>query len=147
MDQLRPRIAIQAAPGASLPAYETEGSAGMDLRANEEAALQPGERILVGTGLRMAIPAGFEGQVRPRSGLALRQGLGCVNSPGTIDSDFRGEVKVLLINWGSEIVQIARGDRIAQLVIAPVARAEWEQVGDLDETMRGEGGFGSTGRN
>jgi dUTP pyrophosphatase len=118
----------------------------MDLRANEEASLEPGGRRLIGTGLRMAIPAGFEGQVRPRSGLALRMGIGCLNSPGTIDSDFRGEVKVLLINWGSEVVQIARGDRIAQLVIAPVARAEWEPSIDLDETTRGEGGFGSTGR-
>lgn len=145
MPQIRVSIPVQAERGAALPSYETPGSAGMDLRANEPAKLGPGERCLVGTGLRMAIPEGFEGQVRPRSGLALRLGLSMVNTPGTIDSDYRGELKILLINLGSEVVQIEKGDRIAQLVVAPVARAEWALVDDLSQTERGESGFGSTG--
>ncbi len=129
-----------------LPAYETPGSAGMDLRAMvaETESVAPGERALIATGLRLAIPEGFEGQVRPRSGLALKTGLTVANAPGTIDSDYRGEVKVILINLGPDPVEISHGDRIAQLVIAPVARAVWRE-GPLDQTARGEGGFGSTG--
>lgn len=131
--------------GGQLPSYGSAEAAGMDLRCVEEVVLGPGERALVRTGLRMAIPKGFEGQVRPRSGLALKHGIGCVNSPGTIDSDYRGEVGVILVNWGQETVRLAAGERIAQLVIAPVVRAQIAQVGDLDETERGGGGFGSTG--
>ena len=132
-------------PGARAPAYQTEGSAGMDLRSNEEVELQPGGRQLVKTGLRIAIPKGFEGQVRPRSGLALKHGISMVNTPGTIDSDYRGEIQVLLINLGQSVVKLERGERIAQLVICPVTRAEINVVDRLDETERGEGGFGSTG--
>lgn len=130
-----------------LPAYETGGSAGMDLRAmlaGGEETVAPGARVLIPTGLRIAIPEGFEGQVRPRSGLALRKGLTVANAPGTIDADYRGEVKVILINLGAEPVAITHGDRIAQLVIAPVARAVWAE-GPLQDTARGAGGFGSTG--
>jgi len=130
-----------------LPAYETPGAAGMDLRAAVDApvTLVPGARTLIPTGFSIAVPEGFEAQVRPRSGLALKQGLSIPNAPGTIDSDYRGEVKVILINLGQEPAQIARGDRIAQLVIAPVARADIVEVATLDETARGAGGFGSTG--
>ena len=130
-----------------LPAYETPGAAGMDLRAAMEApvVLEPGARAAIPTGLALALPEGFEGQVRPRSGFALRDGVTALNSPGTVDSDYRGEVKVILVNHGDRAVTIARGDRIAQLVIAPVARAAWDEVESLDETARGEGGFGSTG--
>ena len=117
----------------------------MDLRANEECDLQPGERRAVSTGIRIAVPEGYEGQVRPRSGLALSKGLSIPNAPGTIDADYRGEVKVILINLGAEPVLIKRGDRIAQLVIGPVARVEWETCDDLPSSGRGEGGFGSTG--
>lgn len=143
------RIALE--PGCEdlpLPQYATPHAAGMDLRAavTEPVTLQPGERRLVPTGLRIALPEGFEGQVRPRSGLALRHGISMVNTPGTIDADYRGEVRVLLINLGNEPFTIHRGDRIAQLVIAPVSRCVWEPVADLDETPRGTGGFGSTGR-
>jgi len=129
-----------------LPAYATEGSAGMDLRADQAVALGPGERALVPTGLSIAIPAGYEGQVRPRSGLALREGVTCLNTPGTIDSDFRGEVSVILANLGQAPVSLARGDRIAQLVIAPVERAELVESRELPKTTRGGGGFGHTGR-
>ena len=132
-----------------LPAYETAQAAGMDLRAAvpEEApmVLRPGSRAPVPTGLAFALPAGFEAQVRPRSGLAAKQGVTCLNTPGTIDADYRGEVMVILINLGEEDVTIRRGDRIAQLVIAPVAQAGWSEVESLDETARGAGGFGSTG--
>ena len=128
-----------------LPAYATEGSAGLDLRADTPVSLAPGERALVPTGLSVAIPPGYEGQVRPRSGLALRSGVTCLNSPGTVDSDFRGEIEVILINFGQEPFAVSRGDRIAQLVVAPVARAQWRMVADLDETARGPGGFGSSG--
>ncbi len=130
-----------------LPQYQTEDSAGLDLHADIDAPLhlEPGERVLVPTGLAIAIPPGFEGQVRPRSGLARRHGLTLLNSPGTIDADYRGEVQVLLINLGNEAVKIGYGDRIAQLVIAPVARATLVEVANLDETARGEGGFGHTG--
>lgn len=117
----------------------------MDLRSTVEVELQPGERRLVPTGLKAAIPLGFEGQVRPRSGLALRHGLSMVNSPGTIDSDYRGEIGVILINHGQDVVKLQQGERIGQLVICPVYRAEWQVTASLDETTRGEGGFGSTG--
>jgi dUTP pyrophosphatase len=145
-------IAITRLPhaeGLPLPAYETEHAAGMDLRAavpeGEPVTLRPGDRRAVPTGLAMAIPPGFEGQVRPRSGLALRHGVTGVNSPGTIDADYRGEVHVILINHGSEDFVVRRGDRIAQLLIAPVVQATWLEVESLDETARGSGGFGSTG--
>jgi len=136
--------------GLSLPDYETALSAGMDLRAalpeGAPVTLQPGERCLTPTGLAIALPAGFEAQVRPRSGLALKHGLTCLNTPGTIDADYRGEVKVILINLGQEPFVIKRGERIAQLVAAPVTRANWARVDILPESDRGDGGFGSTGR-
>ncbi len=132
-----------------LPAYKTHGAAGMDLVAALDAdapeTLSPGERRLVPTGLAMALPEGFEAQVRPRSGLALNYGVTCLNAPGTIDADYRGEVQVLLINHGGEPFVIRRGDRIAQLVVAPVVQALWEDVERLPLTVRGAGGFGSTG--
>lgn len=131
--------------GATAPGYATDGAAGMDLRCIEDISLAPGERCLARTGVRMAIPEGFEGQVRPRSGLALRHGLSMVNSPGTIDSDYRGEIGVILINHGQDVVKLSCGERIAQLVITSVVRADVKIVTSLDETERGEGGFGSTG--
>ena len=131
--------------GLELPAYATDGAAGMDVLAAEDLTLVPGGRHAVATGLAMAIPPGFEVQVRPRSGLALKHGITVPNTPGTIDSDYRGELKVILINHGSDPFQIRRGDRIAQLVLAPVIRASWLVSDELDETARGEGGFGSTG--
>ena len=129
-----------------LPSYATAAAAGLDLRADEAKTLRPGERALVPTGLAIAIPAGYEGQVRPRSGLALRNGITCLNTPGTIDSDYRGEVCVILVNLGQETFELARGERIAQLVIAPVSRAQLAQVDELPPTHRGSGGFGHTGR-
>ncbi|HJN73415.1 MAG TPA: dUTP diphosphatase [Myxococcota bacterium] len=133
--------------GLELPGYQTDGSAGMDLRAAvlEPLVLEPGERQAVPTGMRIAISGGFEGQVRARSGLAFRKGLAVINAPGTIDSDYRGELKVLLINHGTDRILIERGERIAQLVIAPVVQATVVEVEDLDATQRGGGGFGSTG--
>jgi len=135
--------------GLDLPAYETPGSAGMDLRAavDEDAPLEiaPGGRFAVPTGLVMEIPQGFEGQVRPRSGLALKSGITCLNTPGTIDSDYRGEVKVILANLGAEPFTVSRGMRIAQLVIAPVVQARVTVHDSVSETTRGTGGFGSTG--
>ncbi|WP_420406687.1 dUTP diphosphatase [Hoeflea sp.] len=135
--------------GLALPTYETPGSAGMDLRAavpeEEPLEIGPGGRAAVPTGLAMEIPAGFEGQVRPRSGLALKSGITCLNTPGTIDSDYRGEVKVILANLGAETFNVTRGMRIAQLVIAPVVQARIVVAQTLKETERGEGGFGSTG--
>ncbi len=133
--------------GLPLPAYETAGAAGLDLRAALDAPLSvaPGARVLVPTGLTMAIPAGHEGQVRARSGLALRHGLAVLNAPGTIDADYRGEVKVILANLGQETVVLERGERVAQLVIAPVVQTRINVVESLDETDRGAGGFGSTG--
>jgi len=131
--------------GLELPEYATEGAAGMDVLAAEDVALPPGARHAVATGLAVAIPPGFEIQVRPRSGLALKHGITVPNTPGTIDSDYRGELKVILINHGGEPFEIRRGDRVAQLVLAPVTRASWLKVDELDETLRGEGGFGSTG--
>ena len=129
-----------------LPTYATEGSAGLDLRADAAVALGPGERALVPTGISLAIPPGFEGQVRPRSGLALREGITCLNTPGTIDSDYRGEVSVILVNLGQKPVTIARGERIAQLVVARVERAELSERASLPPSGRGAGGFGHTGR-
>lgn len=143
------RIALKRLPhgeGLPLPAYATAGAAGMDVVAAEALTLAPGARHAVATGFAMAIPAGYEVQVRPRSGLALKHGITCLNTPGTIDSDYRGEVKVILANLGSEPFEIARGERIAQLVPAPVLHADLAEVDDLDETARGAGGFGSTGR-
>ncbi|HSD19030.1 MAG TPA: dUTP diphosphatase [Anaeromyxobacter sp.] len=135
----------QRGPPLELPRYETDGAAGLDLRADEPVTLAPGERRLVPTGLALEIPPGHEGQVRPRSGLAVRHGIGMVNAPGTIDSDYRGEVGVVLVNHGQAPVSFARGDRIAQLVIAPVARAELALAEDLSGSARGGSGFGSTG--
>jgi dUTP pyrophosphatase len=137
-----------AADPLPLPTYQTSGAAGMDLAADvaEPLWIAPGARALVPTGLALAIPPGYEGQVRPRSGLALRHGLTLLNSPGTIDSDYRGELQVLLINLGSEPCCVRRGDRIAQLVIAPVTRAALNEVDQLDLTGRGAGGFGHTDR-
>ncbi len=131
--------------GLELPHYATDGAAGMDVLSAEDVVLEPGMRHPVATGLALAIPAGYEIQVRPRSGLALKHGVSVPNTPGTIDSDYRGELKVIMINFGTEPFAIHRGDRVAQLVLAPVTRASWEEVDRLDETARGEGGFGSTG--
>jgi dUTP pyrophosphatase len=143
-------IRIQRLPhadGLLMPAYATDGAAGADLCAavESELVLEPGGRAAVPTGLVLEIPYGYEGQVRPRSGLAIKSGLTVVNAPGTIDSDYRGELKVLLVNLGSEAVSIARGDRIAQLLIAPVTRAAFIETVDVSASERGEGGFGSTG--
>lgn len=143
------KIGIQRLPhgdGLPLPAYATEGAAGMDVVAAETLTLAPGARCAVATGFAMAIPDGFEVQVRPRSGLALKHGISCLNTPGTIDIDYRGEVKVILINLGQEPFEINRGDRIAQLVPAPVQRAAFTLLDILPETARNAGGFGSTGR-
>ncbi|HQS71158.1 MAG: deoxyuridine 5'-triphosphate nucleotidohydrolase [Novosphingobium sp. 28-62-57] len=131
--------------GLPLPAYATDGAAGMDVVAAEDLDLAPGARHAVATGLSIAIPAGYEIQVRPRSGLALKHGVTVPNTPGTIDSDYRGELKVIMINLGHESFSIRRGDRVAQLVLAPVTRGTWLEVEELDATARGEGGFGSTG--
>ena len=131
--------------GLTLPAYATEGAAGMDVLSAEDVVLQPGERWPVATGLAVAIPHGYEIQVRQRSGLALKHGIGVANSPGTIDSDYRGELKVILINHGDAVFEVRRGDRIAQLVVAPVVRASWPKVEELAEPARGAGGVGSTG--
>jgi dUTP pyrophosphatase len=132
-------------PPLDLPRYETTGAAGLDLRADEAFSLAPGERRLVPTGLAVEIPPGHEGSVRPRSGLAIRHGVGMVNAPGTVDSDYRGELAVILVNHGQEPVSFGRGERIAQMVIAPVVRANLELVETLSDTDRGHGGFGSTG--
>jgi dUTP pyrophosphatase len=144
-----PIVRLSHGADLPLPAYETEAAAGMDLRAavpeDTPLVLRPMERHPVPTGLAFALPAGFEGQVRPRSGLAAKAGITCLNTPGTIDADYRGEVKVILINLGAEDFTIRRGDRIAQLVIAPVVQAAWAETTSLDETTRGAGGFGSTG--
>ena len=143
-------VRLSVEPGAEdlpLPAYETEHAAGMDLRAAvaEALSLAPGQRALVPTGIRIALPPGTEAQVRPRSGLAIRHGISMVNSPGTIDADYRGEIRVIVINHGEVTFTIQRGDRSAQLVVAPVLRAEWQVVDSLDDTPRGAGGFGHTG--
>ncbi|MBB3587015.1 dUTP diphosphatase [Sphingomonas sp. CFBP 13714] len=143
------RIDLKRLPhgdGLPLPAYATAGAAGMDVVAAEPLTLAPGARAAVATGFAIAIPEGYEVQVRPRSGLALKHGVTCLNTPGTIDSDYRGEVKVILANLGDAPFDIARGDRIAQLVPAAVVRASVGEVETLDDTVRGHGGFGSTGR-
>jgi dUTP pyrophosphatase len=145
-------VAITRVPGSPhgipLPEYATEGSAGMDIRAAVESDLimRPGETVLVPTGFAIALPPGYEAQVRPRSGLAVKHQIGILNSPGTIDSDYRGEVKIILTNFGKQEFTIRRGERIAQMVIAQYARAAWEEKGSLDDTRRGAGGFGHTGR-
>lgn len=131
--------------GLALPAYATSGAAGMDVLSAEDVTIAPGARHAVATGLALSIPAGFEIQVRPRSGLALKHGVTVPNTPGTIDSDYRGELKVILINHGTEPFVIASGDRVAQLVLAPVVQAAWHEVEALGDTARGAGGFGSTG--
>jgi dUTP pyrophosphatase len=149
MENVRiPLTVLPHGEGLELPAYATPGAAGCDLRAavSETLTLLPGGRSLVPTGIAVAIPEGYEGQVRMRSGLAIRHGLTLLNGPGTIDSDYRGEVRVVLANLGTEPVTIGRGERIAQLVIAPVARANLEKVDRLPETTRNSGGFGSTGK-
>lgn len=136
-------------PEVQVPQYQSAGAAGLDLQAwpasVDPLVLQPGQRLLVPTGLALAIPHGWEGQVRPRSGWALRHGVTVLNSPGTVDSDFRGELQVLLINLGDQLVTIQPGDRIAQLVFVPVGQAQWQEVAVLDETARGHGGYGHTG--
>lgn len=134
--------------GNPLPEYQTQHAAGLDLMANlvEEVTLQPGERKLIGTGLKLALPEGYEAQIRPRSGLALKHGITVLNSPGTIDADYRGEIKVLLINHGQEPFSIKHGERIAQLILAKYNQISWEIVEELPETKRGEGGYGSTGK-
>jgi dUTP pyrophosphatase len=145
-----PILRLAHGRGLPLPAYETAGAAGMDLRAavpdDEPFVLRPGARHPIPTGLAFALPQGFEAQVRPRSGLAAKHGVTCLNTPGTIDADYRGEVKVILVNLGEEDFVIRRGERIAQLVIAPVVQARWTEVDSLEATARGAGGFGSTGR-
>ena len=150
---MNPDVSVQVrrtaeGEGLPLPDYATEGSAGMDLLAavEEELTILPGERRLVSTGIRIALPPGYEAQVRPRSGLALRHGVTLVNSPGTIDADYRGAVGVIVINHGTEPFTIHRGDRIAQMIVAPVTRLRWDPVEDLDSTGRAGGGFGHTGR-
>lgn len=145
-----PVLPLDHFEGLALPKYETAGSAGMDVRAalpeGEPVTLKPGERQLIPTGLSFAIPDGYEMQVRPRSGLAFKHGITCLNTPGTIDSDYRGELKILLINLGQEPFEIVRGERVAQLVMAPVTQGLWETVTTLPSSDRGEGGFGSTGK-
>ncbi|VAV93932.1 Deoxyuridine 5'-triphosphate nucleotidohydrolase [hydrothermal vent metagenome] len=152
MQGLRPLVTVKVLDhfeGLALPAYETPDSAGMDLRAalpaEEMLFIEPGRRAMVPTGLCIALPSGFEAQIRPRSGLALKQGVTVLNSPGTIDADYRGEIKIILINHGAQRFIVERGMRIAQMVIAPVIQLEWEITLDLSNTERGDGGFGSTG--
>jgi dUTP pyrophosphatase len=143
------RIALRRLPhgeGLPLPSYASSGAAGLDVVAAESVVLEPGGRHAVATGFAIAIPAGYEVQVRPRSGLALKNGITCLNAPGTIDSDYRGEVKIILANLGQEPFHVVRGERIAQLVPAPVLRASFVEEEELGETQRGSGGFGSTGR-
>jgi len=143
-------VALPHFEGLALPAYESAHAAGMDLRAavsvDEPVTLAPGARALIPTGITMALPEGYEAQVRPRSGLAAKHGVTCLNTPGTIDADYRGEVKVILINLGQEPFVVGRGDRIAQMVISPVTQAHWQSVATLPDSARGAGGFGSTGR-
>lgn len=131
---------------SQLPVYKTPGSAGMDLHSIEQVTLEPLERKLVKTGLKIALPEGYEAQIRPRSGLALKRGIALVNSPGTIDSDYRGEIGIILINLGQSVVSLEKGERIAQMVICPITQAKWQECNTLDETSRGSGGFGSTGK-
>lgn len=141
-------VRIRRLPGCEdlpLPSRQTDHSAGLDLLAAEEAVLEPGGRASVGTGIAIALPPGFEAQIRPRSGIAARHGVTLLNTPGTVDADYRGEVRVLLINLGQDPFRVTRGDRIAQMVIAPVQLTDWAEVQVLPESGRGEGGFGSTG--
>ena len=142
-----PVVRLDHARGLPLPAYASPGSAGVDLRAAVEGdqTIEPGQRLQVPTGLILELPDGFEGQVRPRSGLAIRHGVTLLNTPGTIDSDYRGEVKVILVNLGQESFRLSRGDRIAQLIVAPVSQVVLKETDSLGSTDRGEGGFGSTG--
>ncbi|WP_295202565.1 dUTP diphosphatase [Sediminibacterium sp.] len=148
MSEMSIRVRIVNASQNPLPVYATVGSSGVDIRAHLEQAItiKPSERMLVPTGIFLEIPLGYEIQIRPRSGLAIKQGITCLNTPGTIDADYRGEVKVILINLSSEEQTIQPGDRIAQMVLQKVERIEWEATDTLDETERGTGGFGSTGR-
>ena len=139
------KIDLELLESGQVPQYQSVGAAGMDLCSSESFELKPLERRGVRTGIKVSLPEGYEAQVRPRSGLALKHGISMANSPGTIDSDYRGEIRVILINLGQEVVQFEVGDRVAQLVIAPVTRAEWNIVEHLDETDRGEKGFGSSG--
>ena len=148
--QDRVRVMVKRLEGQedlALPSYETAGSSGMDLRAavREKTVLNPGDIMLIPTGLAVAVPQGFEAQIRPRSGLALNHGIGMVNAPGTIDSDYRGEIRLILINWGQDPFEIKRGDRIAQMVVTRVSRAELVETKDLEQTSRGSGGFGHSG--
>ena len=148
MDRIKIRVKrVGNGQGITLPSYMSEQASGMDLFAHlpRDVVIDPGQRRLIPTGVAVAIPEGYEGQIRPRSGLAITEGIGIVNSPGTIDSDYRGEIKIILINLGSEPFVVRRGTRIAQLVITPVVRAELEEVGELPGTQRSEGGFGHTG--
>jgi dUTP pyrophosphatase len=138
-------VKFKLAPGAVLPHYETEGSSGLDIRANEETIIEPGSWAMVGTGLFPEIEKGFEIQVRSRSGLAAKKGLFVLNSPGTVDSDYRGEIKVILANMGKDNFMIKKGDRIAQIVVCPVIQAQVSKVEEISDTQRGTGGFGSTG--
>lgn len=142
-----PVMKLPSADGISLPAYATPGSAGLDLAAavNEPMTIEPGGRAMVPTGLAIALPIGFEAQVRPRSGLAARSGVTVLNTPGTIDADYRGEIQVILANFGDRPFKVSRGERIAQLVVAPVTQLAWRATDRLPETVRGAGGFGSTG--
>ncbi len=144
MDKIN--INIKVEDESLMPSYETLGSAGADLKANEEGVLMPGQRKLIKTGISIELPAGYEAQVRPRSGLALKHGISMVNTPGTIDSDYRGEIGVILINHGDTPFEYKKGDRIAQLVIARYSRAEFQICSSLSETERGSGGFGHTGK-
>ena len=140
---------LKGSNGLSLPDYETEGASGMDLRAavTEPVLMEPGEIKLIPTGMAVSIPRGYEGQIRPRSGLALKHGVGLINSPGTIDSDYRGEIAVIMINWGDKTFTIRHGDRIAQMIIGKIHRADLMEVDNLDSTKRGDGGFGHSGTN
>jgi len=141
-------IQIVRQPGAQLPRYMTEHAAGMDIHAvvEETIIIKPGERVLLGTGISVAIPPGYEAQIRPRSGLAIRSGITLLNSPGTIDADYRGEIKIIMINHGRDDFIVKSGDRLAQIIIAPVVRCVWKEKQKLDESQRGSGGFGHTGK-
>ncbi len=141
-------IQIVRQPGVQLPRYMTEHAAGMDIHAAlaEDIIIKPGERVLVGTGLAVAIPPGYEAQIRPRSGLAIKNGITLLNSPGTIDADYRGEIKIIMINHGMDDFMVKSGDRLAQMIIAPVVRCVWEEKQKLNESQRGSGGFGHTGK-
>ncbi len=149
MNAIKVKISRRHADDLELPAYMTPGSAGLDLlaRVDESVQINAGARAMISTGISVEIPSGYEAQVRPRSGLAARHGVTVLNSPGTIDSDYRGEIKVVLINHGTEPFIINRGDRIAQLIFSPVTRIEWDETESLVDTVRGDGGFGHTGMN